>query len=99
MNHPSSKLQYDPMDYDLLAFGSPAYLGAASKLLADFVKANPFTHKMVFVFVTGLTPEDKREILQLRETIPKHNRFVGIKLHKRDESRLKEFLAEGKIYQ
>lgn len=99
MNHPSAKLQYDPMDYDLLALGSPSYLGAASKLLVDFIKENPFTHKMVFVFVTGLTPEDKREILQLRETIPKHNRFVGIKFHKRDENRLREFLEEGKIYQ
>lgn len=99
MNHPSAKLQYDPMEYDLLVFGSPSYLGAASKLLVDFIQANPFTHKMVFVFVTGLTPEDKREVLQLRESIPKHNRFVGIKFHKRDEKKLRAFLAEGKIYQ
>lgn len=92
VNHPSIKLEYDPMEYDLLVFGSPAYLGQVSVLLADFIKNNPFTHKTVFIFSAGITPEDKREIERVAEVVPKRNHVVSVKVYKGAEKELKVFL-------
>ena len=99
INHPSDKLDYDPTYYDLLVFGSPAYLGSSSPLLTNFIKANPFTHKTVLIFITGLTPEDIREIEQIRTVIPKHNRILSIKIHKNDQDKLGKFLKNSSLYQ
>lgn len=92
VNHPSNQLEYDPMEYDLLAFGSPAYLGQVSGLLADFIKNNPFTHKTVFIFSAGITPEDKRELERVVDTVPKRNHVVSVKVYKGAEKELRAFL-------
>lgn len=92
VNHPSDKLEYDPMEYDLLVFGSPAYLGQMSGLLAEFIKNNPFTHKTVFIFSAGITPEDRREMERILDIVPKRNHVVSVKVCKGAEDELKDFL-------
>lgn len=92
VNHPSDKLEYDPMEYDLLVFGSPAYLGQMSGLLAEFIKNNPFTHKTVFIFSAGITPEDRREMERISDIVPKRNHVVSAKFYKGAEDELKNFL-------
>lgn len=92
MNHPSDKLHYDPEDYDVIVLGSPAYFGVASAALLDYIKKNPFVHKKVVAFVTGLTPEDTRELDQIKEYIPKKNAFCGFKVNKDMEQTIQTFM-------
>lgn len=94
VNHPTDKLEYDAEDYDILAFGSPAYLGQASGLLTDFIKKNPFTHKTVFIFIAGITPEDLREIEQIASVIPRHNQVISKKVYKGAAEELRYFLEQ-----
>jgi hypothetical protein len=95
VNHPSSALEYDLINYDALLFGTPAYLGTVAKPLIDYIRANPFVQKKVFLFVTGITPEDKREIEQLREVVPKHNQVDTVKVHKDDIDGLLKALSSS----
>lgn len=92
VNHPAGGLPYDAEDFDLLAFGSPAYFGSASAALLDYLKANPFRHKRVLIFVAGYTPDDQREIKQIRECISQKNSVVSIKVFKRDLEKLRAFV-------
>ncbi len=95
INTPCKELNYDPMDFDLLIFGSPAYLGRPSQALIEYLKDNLFVQKKVLIFVTGLTPEDTREIEEIKEAIPKGNDVQGIKVYKNSDDKLKSFIRKS----
>lgn len=92
VNHPSDKLDYDLNDYDILVFGSPAYLGSASQALLDYLKSHPFYNKKVLIFVTGITPDDVREVRQINECLKKKNDIRGIKVSKNSEQTIRTFI-------
>ncbi len=92
VNHPAEGLPYDVEEFDLLAFGSPAYFGSASAALLDYLKANPFRHKRALIFVVGYSADDQREIKQIRECISQKNSVVSIKVFKPEMEKLRGFV-------
>ncbi len=94
MNHPSNNLTYNLEDYELLVFGSAAYMGSPSKALLDYIKDNLFLHKKVLIYVTGLVPDDQRELEEIKEIIPKGNEIASIKISKNEEEKLKNFIKK-----
>lgn len=98
-NYPSPQLKYDPMDYDLLVFGTPVYLGETAKPLRDYLSRHPFAGKQVLLYVNGRMA-DGPEVEALKELVAPDNRVDAVKLRCTETGRLLDFarqaLAESK---
>lgn len=93
VNYPSGQLDYDPGQYDLLAFGTPVYMGETAKPLHQYLESHPFTGKRVLLFVNG-RDEKAPELEALKLRVPEGNEVFGIKVANQDTKRLLEFAKE-----
>ena len=87
VNYPSEQVCYDPMDYDLLVFGSPVYMGETAKPLRQYIEGHPFTGKKVLAFVSGLAPEAP-ELEALKAMMDGENEVHAVKVSPKEPEKL-----------
>ena len=90
VNHPSRRLEYDPMGYDLLIFGGAAYLGGLARPLIDYASRLKYTGRRVLLYVTG-DMERTPELAAFRLCVPAGNRVRSIKIRPWEGKKLAEF--------
>ena len=95
VNFPSSRLDYDLEDYDVIAFGTPVYAGQVSSALKSYVESNPVEGKHVLVYVTGASPDDTKELDEMVSWVNAANSVSSIKVTKDDGERLSAFVKES----
>lgn len=93
-DHPNIKLDYNPMDYDVLVFACPVYLGNYSKAFNKYIEAHPFVSKKVLILLMGMDSEDKRELDKFEEAIPNNNSIYKFKIDSKDEKMLAKYLRK-----
>jgi len=93
VNYPSEKLTYNLQDYDIIAFGTPVYMGQTSGTLTDYIKKNKFTGKKVLLYTTGSNTEAMDEVNKMEENLEKGNKVAKIKVSKEQEDKIKEFIT------
>lgn len=92
VNHPSSKLTYSTLDYDVFAFGSGVYMGSVSEPLKEYLETHTFDGKKVMVYAVGSALEEKAEIELLKGKVSNALQLDGIKVGKGQEDKIKEFV-------
>lgn len=95
VNYPSENLTYNLNDYDVIAFGSPVYMGQTSKPLSQYIKDNKFTEKKVLIYLTGSSIEEMAELNKVEENLQKGNNVYKIKVSKDQEEKIKEFVTSS----
>lgn len=90
VNHPSQRLAYAPGEYDLLLYGTPAYLGEGSRALRDYLQGHPVQGKRILFFVTG-TRGESPELEVLKRLLPEGNEVCGVKVKAEETDRLLSF--------
>ena len=95
INFPSSKLTYSWEDYDIIAFGSPVYVGEVSPVLKDYVESNPIQGKNILIYVTGMEPADTKELSKMTSWVNADNSIVSIKIAKEDKEVFTSFVRES----
>lgn len=93
VNHPSDQVEYDPMDYELLAFGTPVYMGETARPLRRYLEGHPFSGKKVLCFVTGRTPEAP-ELESLQKLVGEGNEVRGVKVQPGETEKLLTLAGE-----
>lgn len=93
VNYPSGQLDYDPGQYDLLAFGTPVYMGETAKPLHQYLESHPFTGKRVLLFVNG-RDEKAPELEALKLRIGDGNQVFAVKVPPKDARKLLAFANE-----
>ncbi len=97
MNYPSSKLSYDWEAFDVIALGSPIYVGKVSPVLKDYVERNPVENKKILLYSMGLLPVDNTtEIDEMNSWVSANNDIFKTKC-KTDEREPFENLIEKAI--
>ncbi len=94
VNYPSEKLEYNLNDYDLIVFGSAIYALHPSECMIEYAQSQKLENKDVFVFVTGLHPEEKEGLEELKNAVGGINNVFGIKVQKTQFDEVKRFLSE-----
>ena len=94
VDHPNKNLEYNPMDYDVLVFASPVYLGNYSKAFNKYIEAHPFVSKKILILLMGMDIEDKRELDKFEDAIPKNNIVYKFKIDAKDEKMLAKYLRK-----
>ncbi len=94
VNHPRPDLSYDPMKYDLIVLACAAYLGKPSSRIVEYITKNPFINRKILVLMTGIDPDDSRELKQIEEVIPNHNSVSTLKVGKNDDELVKKMIRK-----
>ncbi|MGB4660031.1 MAG: flavodoxin domain-containing protein [Mobilitalea sp.] len=80
INFPSSELSYDWANYDVIALGSPIYMGKVSPVLEDYAKRNPIENKNLLLYSIGSAPVDNTtEIDEMNSWFSSNNNIVKMK--------------------
>lgn len=95
VNYPSLQLDYNWEDYDIIAFGSPVYVGEVSPVLKSYVENNPIENKNVLIYATGMAPEETKELEEMTSWVNSDNSIVSIKITKDDGELLTSFVKES----
>lgn len=98
VDHPSKKIEYNPMDYDVLVFACPVYLGNYSKAFDKYIEAHPFVSKRVLILLMGMDAEEKKELDKFEEALPKNNSVYKLKIDNKDEKVLAKYLRKKTKY-
>ena len=94
INHPSSKLNYNVDDYDLLVFGSAVYMGTVSEPLQKYMDNVPLEGKDVIVYSVGGSLDEKQELELLKGKASRAKSVEGIKVSKGQEDVMKSFIEK-----
>ena len=94
VNHPRPDLNYDPMNYDLIVLACAAYLGKPSSRIIEFITKNPFINRKILVLMSGMDPDDNRELKQIEEVIPNHNTVFTLKVGKDGEKLVRKMVSK-----
>lgn len=94
VDHPSKNVDYNPMEYDVLVFACPVYLGNYSKAFDKYIEAHPFVSKKVLILLMGMDPEEKRELDKFENALPKNNSVYKLKIDNKDERVLVKYLKK-----
>jgi len=95
VNYPSSNLTYNWEDYDIIAFGSPVYVGEVSPVLKSYVESNPITDKNILIYATGMVPEETKELVEMASWVKENNSIVSVKVTKEEGEKLISFIRES----
>lgn len=95
VNYPSKRLDYDLKNYDTIIFGSPVYSGNLSPVLKEYAESNPITGKNILIFVTGMYPEDEKELKDMKTWVDENNQVEAIKISEGENSRLTSFVTRA----
>ncbi|MGL6199379.1 MAG: flavodoxin family protein [Lachnospiraceae bacterium] len=82
INYPSEALTYDIDMYDVIAFGTPVYMGKVSSVLESYVKSLSLSGKSILLYSTGMNLEDVTELSAMAEWVNGDNSINAIKLGK-----------------
>ena len=94
INHPSSELNYNVDDYDLLVFGSAVYMGTISGPLQKYMNNAPLEGKDVIVYSVGGSLYEKQELELLKGKASRAKSVKGIKVSKGQEEVIKSFIEK-----
>ena len=94
INHPSSELNYNVEDYDLLVFGSAVYMGTVSEPLQKYIDNAPLEGKDVVVYSVGGSLDEKQELELLKDKASRAKSVKGIKVSKGQEDVMKSFIKK-----
>ena len=80
VNVPSKDLSYDWEKYDVIAFGSPIYMGKVSPVLKSYVERNPVANKKILIYAMGSSSADSTvEIDEMNTWVSTNNNIVKLK--------------------
>ena len=82
INYPSPVLDYDIDMYDVIAFGTPVYMGKVSSVLESYVKSLSLGEKSIVLYSTGMNLEVTTELSAMAEWINGDTSINAIKLGK-----------------
>lgn len=94
INHPSSKLNYNIEEYDVVAFGSTVYMGTISQPLMNYMRQLSYKNRNVILYLVGLATEVDVEIKQLEEIVKDAKIIKSIKVKKGEETKLENFAKD-----
>ena len=92
VNHPSDQVEYDPVDFDLLVFGTPVYMGETAKPLHKYLEDHRFSGKRVILFINGLSTDNTADLEALKLRVADGNRIDGVKVTNRETEKLIGFV-------
>lgn len=91
INNPSSRLNYNVDDYDLLVFGSAVYMGTVSEPLQKYMDNASLEGKDVIVYSVGGSLDEKQELELLKDKASRAKSVKGIKVSKGQEDVIRSF--------
>lgn len=92
INYPSDEVNYVLKEYDLIVFGSCVYIGRPSPVLSNYIMKNRFRDKKVLIYTVGLHKNDNNDLNELKVLLDVKNEIHMIKVSKRQENELREFV-------
>ena len=92
VNYAAASLGYDPKDYELLIFGTGAYMGMAAFPVRRYLREHPFERRQVVLFSVGSNLQADPEIEQLRAELAHGNLVYRIKVSRGQEDVMADFL-------
>jgi len=93
INLPSDQITYDWEDFDVIAYGSPVYVGKVSPVLMDYVKSNPIEQKKILIFAVGsVAAPEISEIDEMASWVNPNNDTVKMKCVVSDEDAFFNFV-------
>ena len=94
INHPSSKLNYNIEEYDILAFGSAVYMGLISEPLMNYMRQISYKNKNVILYLVGMATDVDTEKKLLEEIVHDAKKVKSIKVKKGEEAKIKNFAKD-----
>lgn len=94
VNRLSDHMAYDLNTYDLLAFGTPVYMGNVENKLKTYIGNNPVQSKRIVLIATGMNLNDFDALTSMSEWFDKSNEIDAIKVGKSDSDMLTWFLSQ-----
>ena len=92
VNFAGESLPYDLNDYELLVFGTGAYMGMGAIPVRRYLRNHPFSRKQVVLFSVGSNLQSDPEIEQMKTEIPHGNILYRIKVSRNQEDVMADFL-------
>lgn len=94
VNYPSTVLTYDLDRYDVIAFGTPVYMGRVSSVLESYIKSLSFGEKSILLYSTGMNLEDTSELSEMADWVNGINTINAIKLGKASPEIIEWFIDQ-----
>ena len=94
VNQVSEQMTYDFATYDLLAFGTPVYMGNTADELEDYISNNSVQGKRVLLVATGMNLDVFDELTAMSEWFDESNQIDAIKVGKADSNMFTWFLSQ-----
>jgi flavodoxin len=96
MNYPSKELAYDLNSFDLIAFGTPVYMGKISSQLESYITSQAIEKKAVLLFATGMNLDQPGELKQMAAWFDNSNQIDALKIGKADPALMNWFLEQSR---
>jgi menaquinone-dependent protoporphyrinogen IX oxidase len=98
VNYPSKELSYDWKKYDVIALGSPIYMGKVSPVLEAYVKRNPVENKKFLIYSMGALPvDDTTEIDEMNSWISSNNNVFKTKCKVDERATFESMIEEAMV--
>lgn len=97
VNYASPALEYNLLDYELMVFGTGAYLNTAAVPVRRFLRDHPFARKQVILFSVGGNLNQDGEITQMEQYIGPENIVYKIKVSRDQEDVMADFLQRVEL--
>ncbi|SNS84998.1 Flavodoxin domain-containing protein [Anaerovirgula multivorans] len=96
INYPSKELTYDLDRFDLIAFGTPVYMGKISSQLKSYISNQSIENKSILLFATGMNLDQQEELKQMADWFDNSNQIDTLKVGKADPALMKWFLEQSR---
>lgn len=94
INYPSDEINYNLSEYDLIVFGSGAYVGKSSPVLGNYILKNRFRDKKVLIYTVGKLIKDDSDLKELKVLLDGVNDVKAIKVKKGQEENIERFVEK-----
>lgn len=94
VNLPSKELSYNWEEYDVIAFGSPTYMGKVSPVLKEYVQSKPIENKKIFIYAIGSMVDDNKELKEMSTWISENNNIAKMKCKADEKETFNNFVEK-----
>lgn len=96
INYPSKELTYDLNSFDLIAFGTPVYMGKISLQLESYISNQSIENKSILLFATGMNLDQLGELKQMAAWFDNSNQIDALKVGKADPALINWFFKQSR---